>query len=722
MDDELPDGHNRSLRSVATATLVVLGAVAAFLAFSLYASHARYAAAAADNLQNLTLNLERYLFTRLQAADLVLQTAATGYQRRAEAGPVQPEVFSAELKALRSHLPDAPDIRAADREGRVRYGVRVDPAAPLSVAQRQFFIEAMATDGMVVGLPLKSRITQRWVLPLARRLHGRDGAPDGVVYINMDLEQLTTLMVSLKVGDHGVITIFNTHREVLLRVPDHPSLQDEHPPRLSSPEILAALAASEPAALLTARSSIDQQQRTMMYRQVEGHAAYILVGMARSDILAPWYRELTITVTFWLALALLAVAMLWAQRRTERARQVTLDALQAAKAQAEAASRSKSDFLANVSHEIRTPLNGVLGFAQIGHRDPGATPGVRRNFARILDSGRLLQGILNDVLDMSKIEAGKLALDPTPTRLRPAVRHTIELLQDSATAKGIALRLTIGEGVPDVAMTDPLRLGQILMNLLSNAVKFTEAGQVELIVERAGDELQLTVNDTGIGMTGEQMARLFQPFEQADPSTTRRYGGTGLGLAITKRLVNLMNGSITVTSRPNVGSAFTVRLPLVAAPDGDDSAPQTPSLVGARRGSGADVPRKRLGGLRVLVAEDNEVNQIVIEGLLSIEGASAEVVPDGDGAIDRVAGQNGSPYHVVLLDVMMPGIDGYETARRIRAIDPALPIIGQTAQALDTDRAHCLDAGMVDRITKPIDTDELVQAVLKYARRTPSVA
>ncbi|WP_436025069.1 ATP-binding protein [Rhizobacter sp. LjRoot28] len=748
----------RSFRSLTVAAALVLMAVGGFLAYSLSQSHARYESATDDALQNLTFNLERYLFTRLQAADLVLQSAGENYARLSRQAKPEPAVFSESLRALQQRLPEAPDIRASDRAGRVRYGVRVDPLRPLDITQRQFFIEASARPGLVVGLPLRSRLSERWVLPIARQFQDAAGTPAGVVYVTMEMESLTGMLRSLKIGEHGVITLFNPQREVLLRIPDAPLLQDERPKRLTAPETLKALAANADNGVFDAHSSIDGHPRRLMYRRVGDYPAYILVGLSRADVLAPWYREVTIASLFWLVLAASGGLLLGQQYRAGVTREHALRELEAAKQQAEAANRSKSLFLANMSHEIRTPLNGVLGFAQIGHRDPTATTETRSMFSSILQAGKLLQGILNDVLDMSKIEAGKLVLDATPTALRPVFEHALDLVRDAARDKGLSLKLHIDDELPERAVLDPLRLGQVVLNLLSNAVKFTAQGEVTVTVDRAGRDLRVRVADTGVGMSPEQLARLFTPFEQADRSTTRRYGGTGLGLTITKRLVELMNGFIRVESRLGAGATFTVRMPLVAcgtptpasgnlpgdgAPGGavpspstepvarplphrdppaaSHTAANTPMLAAgatppAPPASASDPARARLRGVRVLVAEDNPVNQIVIEGLLSMEGATADVVDDGLAALDRVRAQGDAPYDLVLLDVMMPGIDGYETARRMRLLDPALPIVGQTAHALEEDREQCLAAGMVDRLTKPIDSDELVRAVLRHAR------
>lgn len=261
-----------------------------------------------------------------------------------------------------------------------------------------------------------------------------------------------------------------------------------------------------------------------------------------------------------------------------------------------------------------------------------------------------------------------------------------------------------------MCLSDPLRIAQILVNLLSNAVKFTERGGITLEVGREGESLVFSVIDTGIGMTTEQLATVFAPFEQADNSTTRRFGGTGLGLAITRRIVELMGGTLSAESQAGAGSRFEVRLPCIEVAAAQ---PAAPALA-------APGPGPRLAGLRILAAEDNEVNQLVLEDNLVSEGAEVTLAINGQEAVDHVRQRGADGFDVVLMDVQMPVMDGYEATRQIRALAPGLPVIGQTAHALDEERATCLAAGMVDHLAKPLDPDQLIASILRHARPRPT--
>jgi len=381
-----------------------------------------------------------------------------------------------------------------------------------------------------------------------------------------------------------------------------------------------------------------------------------------------------------------------------------------ARLNAVALANAKSEFLANMSHEIRTPLNGLLGLAQIGLRDT-ADARTTETFAAILNSGRLLLGIVNDVLDFSKIEVGKLRVEQRPIAPRTLAEEAVALLRDRALEKHITLELAFDPALPARCLGDGLRTQQVLVNLLSNAVKFTEVGGVRVWVgvepaaDTGGAQMVYRVTDSGIGIAPGHLKHLFDAFQQADTSTTRRFGGTGLGLAISRRLAELMGGVVQVRSQPGAGSEFELRLPFVAAPEG------APEL--APTAAWGDSPR-RLDGVRVLVAEDNEVNQIVLERALEIEGAETTIVGDGRQAVNRVLADGREAYDVVLMDIQMPEMDGYEATRRILELAPDLPVIGQTAHAMLDERRECLAAGMVDHIAKPIDFRLLVDVIVRH--------
>ncbi len=492
----------------------------------------------------------------------------------------------------------------------------------------------------------------------------------------------------------------------------------------------------------------------------------------------------------------------------------------AALAEAERLARVRSEFLANMSHEIRTPLSAMLGLAQIGLRQSQEVR-VRDTFTRILDSGQLLLSLINDILDFSKIEAGKLHVEEGWVDLGQVIDRVLSLTASQAYAKGLEFRVEEALDLPSAFAGDQLRLSQVLVNLIANAVKFTEQGRVSLLLRREDRELVFGVRDTGIGMTAEQLQRLFAPFEQADGSTTRRFGGSGLGLAICQRLVGLMGGRIEVQSRDGAGSLFEVRIPLkqeVSPPSlppgrrvaliglpGAEAWPLAASL--AERGVQAEVlrlqdprvaqaqllviaaehqvqghllrlvqaamqrgqrlalvytpgmemlihpglregvqllerpvrvrriigaataepsvaapqgPERRLQGYRILAAEDHPINRLVLEDTLNDEGAGFECVENGLQALERVRGQGPEAYDLVLMDILMPEMDGYQATRRILELAPDLPIIGLTAHALPQERERCLAAGMVEHLAKPVEVDELVAKIRHYARPSSS--
>ena len=386
--------------------------------------------------------------------------------------------------------------------------------------------------------------------------------------------------------------------------------------------------------------------------------------------------------------------------------------LREAKEAAEATTKAKSTFLANMSHEIRTPLNAVLGFARIGQSD-SSDSAARTSFERILGSGELLLRVLNDILDFSKIEEGKLTLDDAPFMLVEAIEEARDMLVDQARRKSLSLSLEIDDKVPEWVSGDRFRVQQILLNLMSNAIKYTEHGSIAVVASWQSGNAGLKVADTGIGLTQEQLSRVFMSFEQADSSTIREHGGAGLGLAITYSLVELMGGTLNATSQPGRGSEFSVSIPLpLPLP--------LPLALGSVDTNLQDsvCETKRLDGSRILAAEDDSINRSLLEHLLSREGAQVIFAENGQEALDEIREHGASAFDLVLMDVQMPVMDGYEATRRIREIASGLPVIGLTAHALVQDEQKCLEAGMLAHITKPCEPDNLVRKILEHSRKS----
>lgn len=380
-----------------------------------------------------------------------------------------------------------------------------------------------------------------------------------------------------------------------------------------------------------------------------------------------------------------------------------LHALADARRAAEDSSDAKSRFLATISHEIRTPLNGIIGFCDLLEKQPLDTAS-REFTSGIRTSSETLLALVNDLLDYSKIEAGKMEIDRSPVNLRAQIEAVRIIFAPAISAKKLRLICSISPDVPSEIYSDPTRLRQILVNLLSNAVKFTADGTISISARYDGSrqKLLLEVTDTGIGMTPEQQNKLFQPFNQADRSITRRFGGTGLGLAICKQLCGLMGGSISVQSSPGHGSTFHVSL--VAPPC-------------AAENDATDLPPLSLRGRTILAAEDNPLNQRILELSLKKAGAHPVIVPDGPAALQTLR-QNTS-FDAILMDLRMPGWDGIETTRRIRAWEkennrPPVPILALSADLCPDDRQDCLAAGMNGLLHKPIRIEELAAALTPH--------
>jgi len=408
--------------------------------------------------------------------------------------------------------------------------------------------------------------------------------------------------------------------------------------------------------------------------------------------------------------------------RTRELREANRE-LETASVRAQSANRAKSEFLAHMSHEIRTPMTAILGYAELLDESLKDAGEQRDCVATIRRSGEHLLSIINDILDFSKVEAGRMEIERVPCDPRAIAAEVESIMRVRATAKSLLLDIIVDPGVPEAVLSDPTRIRQVVMNLVGNAIKFTSRGSITMHVSASvsttapAHQLRFAVRDTGIGMDADALARLFQPFSQADSSMSRRFGGTGLGLAISRRIADLLGGDLAVTSEPGKGSEFVftfiagvadaAKLPSPHARESHDATTFATNLNA----------RQRLAGRRILLAEDGVDNQRLIRAFLSREGAEIIVVDNGQAALDtaQAARANARPFHVVLMDVQMPIMDGYTATRALRAAGYDAPILALTAHALQSDVEASLAAGCDDHLTKPINKSKLIAACELWA-------
>jgi two-component system, sensor histidine kinase and response regulator len=382
---------------------------------------------------------------------------------------------------------------------------------------------------------------------------------------------------------------------------------------------------------------------------------------------------------------------------------------------AEAANRAKTEFLANMSHEIRTPMTAILGFAEVLREEIAASdnsPQVDECIEAITRNARYLLGIISDVLDMSKIESEKFDLNKKECSPLEIIANSVSTVKTGADEKGLAIDVKFLGDIPKNINTDPIRLQQILINLISNAVKFTSSGGIQILAQIVSAEdhrsmLSISVADTGIGISKDQLKKIFDRFNQADTSSTRQYGGSGLGLAISKRLANILGGDITVDSMPGEGSKFTITVdigPIAAEASLQDAqkvAPDAPAL---------NLSEKIPSDQRILLTEDSADNQRIISLILTKVGYQVTIAENGQVGYDKAMASlnEGNPYDLILMDMQMPVMDGYAATRRLRSEGYSYPIVALTAHATVGDRKRCLDAGCDYYITKPINRNELL--------------
>jgi signal transduction histidine kinase/CheY-like chemotaxis protein len=613
------------------------------------------------------------------------------------------------LHEREAELPLIEAIIILGLDGQVVGSSRSFPTVPINAADREYFQAHRADPALELYLsaPVRSRATGRWTFYLARKLRSTTGEILGLTLAAIEVDYFEKFYGSINLRDsESTIALLRRDGTLLARHPArHEALGKSYRDASSFRALDQALAQGHAGtSVMTSEPRMSDASDSSM-RLVAAHAVdhYPLVVKASATehlMLASWRRTAWFFGLGTLGLdAVIAGLTLWIYRLLRR-RRVAL-------AQLKAASRVKSQFLANMSHEIRTPLHGMLGMAQQLLDSP--LPPQQRQQAQIIErSGRLLLGVIDDVLDFSRIEAGRLEIEHVPFDLVQLTRDAITLFEPQAHTKGLALILAWEPALAHAWLVgDPLRLAQILNNLLSNAVKFTAMGSVVLQVKALDSgRWRVAVRDTGIGLSELERQRIFEPFMQADSSTTRRFGGSGLGLAIVRRLVQLLGGELDVESEPEQGSEFWFVLDLPPAPASAPPAVPIPAQSA------------NLAGRRVLVAEDNEVNMELACAVLHSLGMQVHQAINGVQAVQTY--EEARP-DMVLMDMHMPQLDGLGATQRIRAQEaernwPHTPIVALTASALPEDRQRCLDAGMDDVLVKPFGLGQLQRVLEQHCQ------
>jgi signal transduction histidine kinase len=663
--------------------------------------------------------------------DALLLSIGRQYIDGIESGPDERSRLATHLQEEMADFPSVARIFIADATGRLVVGSGAFRGGlnGREVSDRPQFKRAVAGEpGLIFEGPLRAKFADEWVIVLSRRLEDKKGNFQGVVVASIPVKNFEKRLATVDLFHHGVIVVRNNDGVQVARYSLEPGERGATGDKTISSALKALLESRLDHALYETMAPQDHVERIYAYQKI-GHAPFfLLVGQPKAALDYSWHLlaiELGLlclgvtTASMWIARRLYDSTESLEQERkllerrvADRTRQLEVKNFQliASEAQAEAANKAKSEFLANISHEIRTPLNAIMGMTQVLARS--SLKPAQANCVRTLDSaGEHMLVLLSDVLDLSKIEAGQLELNEHPFSLAAVVQNIADTFAVTAERKGLTLRVEpLPDGLPAM-VGDATRLAQVLSNLVSNAVKFTSHGEVTVsakALDRSSTSvrLRLAVRDTGIGITRETIDKLFQPFVQAERATYGDYGGTGLGLAISKRLVELMGGVIGVESVPGEGCEFWFIVSF--APAQPDFAK---THATGRQGG------KQLLGIRILVVDDIETNREIATQLLTLEGAICEAVGNGRAAIERLRANPGD-FDLVLMDIQMPEMDGLEATRRIRhELGLArLPVIALTAGAMNSQREMALASGMNGFIVKPFRLKKMVETLSPWLR------